>query len=162
MRESSTAGSFSLDSNHFQRNTTIHEFLPADPDGLSPSQNNLDHLKGHMIRQIQSAVCDLLKLTKTDDLIDPQIYVSLRSLSFFNVCKRVYNVNTRDELRKKFALIQPQSPLSLIGLFRALTAAAVAEWVFERRNERLPLEGLQNSNSQASYGEIFAKCKYTQ
>lgn len=142
-----------------QRCEKITRFLRNDKNQYLPSQERLDFLKGQTMRWIRDVALWFLETAGIEDGKVMDLYGCQSSRPFFSICKRLYNVNTREELLEKSGLIQLRSPLNKRDFVRALTAAAITDWVFEGKHNPLPGEFSQPSKAAMKYESILAERK---
>lgn len=137
----------------------IVDFLQNDPNQFLPSPEQLENLRGQIMRWIREAAFRFLETAGISDGKILELHDCHSSPSFFNLCKHVYNVDARDELLTKSAWLQIHSPLVMNDFIRALTTAAIIEWVFEERHNPLPGELSQTSKLAMMYENIVAECE---
>ncbi len=133
------------------------DFLAVSPEVFLPSRKFLDQLRDHTIEGIRSAAYDFIDSTGVHSEMIPQLYKSLRSPSFADICKRVYDASTNEELLGKFASLQSMSALSLVDFIRALMAAVITDWIFEGSHAPFAMELMQKSQPQVMYENIIAE-----
>ena len=117
----------------------IVDFMSADPQQYLPSHDSLQKLGYAISNRIEKAVGNLLYASNTDpNKEDLHVITHIRQASFFQLCKRIYGVNSTDILIEKVSLIQVQSRLSLGEFLRSLTAAALYDWALKEQHDVLP------------------------
>lgn len=140
---------------HEKRQAAVNEYLLDNPEIYVPSQSLLEHLRGVTMKEILFAVRDILEATKTEPDKAPQLYASLSSLPFFDICKRIYGVGRKEDLRRNSEGLLSHSPVTMKDFLRTMVAAAVNEWVFDGRHESLPDDLETDSGVMAIYrGEL--------
>lgn len=137
----------------------IVSFLQKDPNQFLPSQEYLENQKGQTMRWIREAAFCFLETAGINDGKGFELHECHSSPSFFNICKHVYSVDARDELLTKSAWLQIQSPLFMTDFIRALTTAAIIQWVFKGKHNPLPGELSQTSKPAMMYENIVAECE---
>lgn len=135
----------------------IVSFLQNDPNQFLPSHEHLENRKRETWRSIRDVGLRFLETAGISDGKVLELYGCHSSQPFFDICKRVYNVHTREELLTRSASLQIQSPLTMTDFIRALTAAAITEWVFEGKYNPLPGELSQPSKAATMYENIIAE-----
>lgn len=140
----------------------ISDFLLIDPNVFLPSRENLDHRHGETMSCIRDAALQYLETTGVDDRAALEIYPCHSSTSFFDICKRLYNVISKERLLEEYAKLQLESPLSPTDFIRALMAAAITEWIFQGRHDPLPTPLAWTSSPAKMYEDIIAgrECSY--
>ena len=123
---------------HEERRAGVIDYLLDDPQNYLPSKSHLETLKAEVMKEILFAVRNLLEATKTDYEKAPDLYASLSSIQFFNVCKRVYGIGRKQDLLNTAEDLLLSSPVTLRDFLRAMIAAAVNEWVFDGQYGSLP------------------------
>ena len=142
---------------HEKRQVAVNNYLLENPEIYSPSPSLLENLKGVAMKEILFAIRDLLEVTKTRNDKAPQLYACLSSSPFFDICKRVYGVGRKEDLRRTSETILLHSPVTMRDFLRAMVAAAVNEWVFDGRHEYLPSDLDKKTGVMATYESELAK-----
>jgi len=138
----------------------VNDYLLENPEIYSPSPSLLEMLKGTVMKEILFAIRDLLKASKTDIGTAPQLYSSLSSTEFFDICKRVYGVGCKEDLRRTSETLLLHSPVNITDFIRAMVAAAVNEWVFDGRHNPLPNDLGNEIGVSAIYESELAKREF--
>ncbi len=139
---------------HEKRQAAVNKYLLDNPEFYLPSPSLLEHLRGVTMSKIFFAVRNLLEATKTEHDKPPQLYSSLSSSPFFDICKRVYGVGRAEDLRRTSEHLLSHSPISIKDFLRSMIATAVNEWVFDGWHDLDCETGLS-----AIYREELAECE---
>lgn len=144
---------------HAKCQAVVNDYLLHSPDTYSPNPNLLESLKELTMREIQCAIRDLLETTKTEYNKVPQLYSSLSSFPFFDICKRVFNVGRRDDLSRTSWTQLSHSSVIMQDFLRAMVAAAVHEWVFLERHDFLPGDMDKKTDVPEIFERELASCE---
>ena len=139
-----------------KRQPAVNNYLLENPEKYSPSPSLLQNLKETAMKEIQLAIRNLLEATKTEHDKIPELYPSLSSAQFFDICKRVYGMGRKDDLRRTSEALLSQNPISIRSFLRTIIAASVNEWVFEGRHDSLPQDIDNKAGPSALYESELA------
>ena len=133
----------------------ISDFMRNDPRRYLPNHNDMRELNSSVGDCIGEAVCKLLDGTGTDLNKSADVIAHKHALPFFQLCKRIYGVNSTDTVCEKVLLVQTHSLLPLGEFLCSVIAAAVHGWVL--KGEHVLLPGLQQKTECTQRLEEYIK-----